>query len=188
MQKKGVRERRRKSRACLDCPPYNPADTLFYRSKKSRDDDDSMDVDDEEAGGDTEEDEPEMSVDEDEEDEDETQGSSPKKNKKRKGSKLKPRKSQIDVTAVAEEQKVLATYDDQEITQQRLQKKYLSEALTFIDEIESAMEPMGRLLGSMSKPEVLEIMEFFRIAHEYHFESAKVCLFSFAAPMVSWTI
>ena len=37
------------------------------------------------------------------------------------------------------------------------------------------------------KPEVLEIMEFFRIAHEYHFESAKVCLFSFAAPMVSWT-
>ena len=184
MQKK-VRERRRKSMAWISLPG-NPTDTLFYRSKKSQDDDDSMDVDDEEAGGDTEEDEPEMSVDEDEDDE--TQGSSPKKNKKRKGSKLKPRKSQIDVTAVAEEQKVLATYDDQEITQQRLQKKYLSEALTFIDEIESAMEPMGRLLGSMSKPEVLEIMEFFRIAHEYHFESAKVCLFSFAAPMVSWTI
>ncbi|KJA17627.1 hypothetical protein HYPSUDRAFT_146327 [Hypholoma sublateritium FD-334 SS-4] len=140
-----------------------------FASKKSQDDDDSMDVDEE--GGDTEEDEPEMSVDEGEDGE--AEGTSPKKAKKKKGSKLKPRKSQIDVMAVAEEQKVLATYDDQEITKQRLQKKYLSEALTFIDEIESAMEPMGRLLGSTSKPEVLEIMEFFRIAHEYHFESAK---------------
>lgn len=146
-------------------------DLTLCRSKKDRDNNESMDVDDEqeedeEEGGDTEEDISPMSVDEDGE------NATPKK--KKKGSKLKPRKSQIDVTAVAKEQQVLATFDEQAITKLRLQKKYLSEALTFIDEIESAMEPMCKLLGSTSKPEVLEIMEFFRIAHEYQFESARV--------------
>lgn len=171
---KGFPKRKRRKSGLLNDLLDDPTDTASRRSKKSQDDDDSMDVDDEEAGGDTEEDEPEMSVDEDDDGEGDGASGSPRKSKKKKGSKLKPRKSQIDVMAVAEEQKVLATYDDQEITKQRLQKKYLSEALTFIDEIESAMEPMGRLLGSTSKPEVLEIMEFFRIAHEYHFESSRV--------------
>jgi hypothetical protein len=39
------------------------------------------------------------------------------------------------------------------------------------------MDPMCKLLGSTSKPEVLEVMEFFRVSHEYEFESAKVRFF-----------
>ncbi|KAF9479751.1 hypothetical protein BDN70DRAFT_833871 [Pholiota conissans] len=141
------------------------------KPKKSRNAD-SMDLDeeddnDEEAdGGDTEEDEPsQMSVDEDDE------NATPKK--KKDSRKLQPRKSQLDVTALEKEQEVLASYDEQELTNLRLRRKYLSDALTFIDAIESAMDPMLKLLGSTSKPEVLEIMEFFRIAYEYQFDSAK---------------
>ena len=132
-----------------------------------------MDVD-EEGGGDTEEDEPaKMSVDEDEGDD-----STPKKTKK--ASKLKPRKSQLNVEALTQEQAILATYNEHEITELRLQKKYYSDALSFIKEIESAMDPMCKLLGLTSKPEVLEVMEFLRVAHEYDFEKAKVGLFLFA--------
>jgi len=36
------------------------------------------------------------------------------------------------------------------------------------------MDPMCKLLGSKNKAEVLEVMEFFKVAHEYQFESAKV--------------
>jgi condensin complex subunit 1 len=130
-----------------------------------------MDVDEEgggEAGGDTEEDEPSrMSVDDDE-----GNDSIPKK-----APKLKPRKSQLNVEALTQEQAILATYNEAELTELRLKKKYYSDALNFIDGIESAMDPMCKLLGSTSKPEVLEVMEFLRVAHEYEFESAKVRLF-----------
>ena len=139
--------------------------------------DDSMDVDDddeekeeEDNGGDTEEDEPsKMSVDTDEEED-----ATPKKSKPKKASKLKPRKSELDITALSQEQAVLAKYSDQELTSLRLRRKYYSDALTFIRQIEGAMEPMCKLLGSTNKAEVLEVMDFFRVAHEYQFESAKV--------------
>ncbi|KAF8890031.1 non-SMC mitotic condensation complex subunit 1-domain-containing protein, partial [Gymnopilus junonius] len=136
------------------------------KSKKARgDDDDSMDIDDEVAG-DTEEDEPEhMSTDEDEE--------GNKKSKKKKGSKLKPRKSQLDLEALNNEQVAVAQLDEKQLNETRMRKKYCSEALTFIDKLESAMDPMCALLGSTSKAEVLEIMDFFRVAHEYQFDSAK---------------
>ncbi len=125
------------------------------------------------SGGDTEEDEPaQMSVDEDE-NEDEDEDSSRKK--KKKSQKLRPRKSQLDINATLESsQAALAHYSSQEITQRRLQKKFCRDALTFIDEVERAMEPMMKLLGSTNKAEVLEVMDFFRVACEYGFESAKV--------------
>jgi len=123
----------------------------------------------EDSDGDTEEDEPsQMSVGEDDED------ATPKKSKRKKASKLKPRKSELDVTALSQEQAVLAKYSDQELTALRLRRKYYSDALTFIRQIEGAMEPMCKLLGSTNKAEVLEVMDFFRVAHEYQFESAKV--------------
>jgi condensin complex subunit 1 len=123
--------------------------------------------DEEQAGGDTEsEDDEQMSVDE-ENDGDATP-------KKLKTNKLQPRKSQLDVNALNQEQAALAQYDEQALTKIRLQKKFCRDALTFIDEVESAMEPMCKLLGSTNKAEVLEVMEFFRVAHEYQFESAKV--------------
>jgi condensin complex subunit 1 len=136
--------------------------------------DDDMNVDDDskekeggDNGSDTEEDEPsQMSVDEDDED--------AKKSKPKKASKLKPRKSELNITALSKEQAVLAKYSDQELTALRLRKKYYSDALTFIRQIEGAMEPMCKLLGSTNKAEVLEVMDFFRVAHEYQFESAKV--------------
>ncbi|GLB42214.1 putative regulatory subunit of the condensin complex, a complex required for conversion of interphase chromatin into mitotic-like condense chromosomes [Lyophyllum shimeji] len=135
---------------------------------------DRMDVDGEEEGdgqdedgGDTEEDEPEMSVDGDDEE------SAPKK-KGKKRSKLAPRKSQLDVAALSHEQEALAALETNQILQYRLRKKYYAEALTFIREIEGAMGKMGELLGSTHKPEVLEAMEFFRVAYEYRFESAKI--------------
>jgi condensin complex subunit 1 len=134
-----------------------------------------MDVDDDNEGkeedndGDTDEDKSsQMSVDEDDED------ANPKKSKSKKASKLKPRKSELDITALSQEQAVLAKYSDQELTALRLRKKYYSDALTFIRQIEGAMEPMCKLLGSTNKAEVLEVMDFFRVAHEYQFESAKV--------------
>ncbi|KDR79872.1 hypothetical protein GALMADRAFT_222814 [Galerina marginata CBS 339.88] len=135
------------------------------KSKKSKaQDEDSMDVD-REAGGDTEEEDEasQMSVDEDDE------NATPKK---KKAPKLKPRKSQLDVEALNQEQAILAQYTDQEIVNFRLQKKYYTDALTFIDSIERAMEPLCKLLGSKSVPEVLEIMDFFRVAYEYQFEAA----------------
>ena len=117
-------------------------------------------------GGDTEEDDQsQMSVDED---------ATPKKSKPKKASKLQPRKSELDVTALSQEQAVLAKYSNQELTALRLRRRYYSDALTFIRQIEGAMEPMCKLLGSTNKAEVLEVMDFFRVAHEYQFESAKV--------------
>ena len=130
------------------------------------DEDDNEEKGEESGGDDTEEDDPsQMSVDED---------ATPKKSKLKKASKLKPRKSELDITALSQEQAVLAKYSDQELTALRLRKRYYSDALTFIRQIEGAMEPMCKLLGSTNKAEVLEVMDFFRVAHEYQFESAKV--------------
>ena len=132
-----------------------------------------MDVDGEEHNPkddddehDTEEDEPPMSVDGEE-------NNTPKK-KSKKRSKLGPRKSQLDVAALSSEQEALAALQTDEILHLRLRKKYYVEALNFIRQIEGAMETMCNLLGSTNKPEVLEAMEFFRVAHEYKFSTAMV--------------
>lgn len=136
-----------------------------------------MDVDgedEEDETNDSEEEEPSMSVDGEED------LATPKKKKsKKKHSKLGPRKSQIDVAGVTGEQAALAALESDHLLHLRLRKKYYVEALNFMRQIESAMEIMGQLLGSPNKPEVLEAMEFFRVAHEYRFESAQVCLPTF---------
>ena len=132
-----------------------------------------MDVDKEEdpgedEGNETEEDQPSMSVDED------GNETSPKQKSRKKRSRLGPRKSQLDVAALSNEQEALAALESNEILHLRLRKKYYVEALNFIRQIEGAMETMCNLLGSTNKPEVLESMEFFRVAYEYKFESALV--------------
>ncbi|EIW67908.1 hypothetical protein TREMEDRAFT_32861 [Tremella mesenterica DSM 1558] len=81
----------------------------------------------------------------------------------------KPRKSQIDIAAVEAEQSAL---DPNLILQLRLTKKYYSDALRFINQIESAVPTLCQLLVSTSKSEVLEAMKFFRIAYEYNISSA----------------
>ncbi|KAF8888609.1 non-SMC mitotic condensation complex subunit 1-domain-containing protein [Infundibulicybe gibba] len=148
------------------------------------DDEDQMDVD----GGDTDpnEDDDEEDSDEEEDDEDDEEGEDDaqpmdedeehpepaRKKKKARPSKLKPRKSQLDVTAVNNEQAALAALEGNQILHLRLRKKYYAEALNFIRQIEGAMDIMAQLLGSTNKPEVLEAMEFFRVAYEYKFASA----------------
>lgn len=128
-----------------------------------------MDVDEEDnqEAEDTEEDEPSMAVDGEEQE-------ATSKKKKSKTAKLGPRKSQLDVAALSNEQEALAALEGDKLLQLRLRKKYHVEALDFINQIEGAMDKMCQLLGSKNKPEVLEAMEFFRVAHEYRFESAMV--------------
>ncbi|KAH0581355.1 hypothetical protein H2248_012446 [Termitomyces sp. 'cryptogamus'] len=143
------------------------------KKKKRSKGDDEMDVDEgEEAeageeGGDTEG-EPSMAVDGDN-----GEPQTPQK-KTQKRSKLAPRKSQLDIAALSSEQEALAALETNKLLQLRLKKKYYGEALNFIRQIEGAMETMCDLLGSTHKAEVIEAIEFFRVSHEYHFESAKI--------------
>ncbi|KAA1474981.1 hypothetical protein DENSPDRAFT_908815 [Dentipellis sp. KUC8613] len=127
--------------------------------KKQASSDDEMDVDDE---GDKNE-------DEDVEMEDGENTPRPKKTKK----KSKPRKSQIDMAALTNEQAALAALESNQMLHLKLRKKYYAEGLNFIRQIEGAIEIIGQLLGSTSKAEVLEAMEFFRVIHEYQFDNAQ---------------
>ncbi|KAF8069057.1 non-SMC mitotic condensation complex subunit 1-domain-containing protein [Lyophyllum atratum] len=153
------------------------AESSKQKKKKQRakvKSEDEMDVDGDEEddahdedGGDTEDDERSMSVDAD--DEETTQ-----KKKSKKRSELGPRKSQLDVAALSSEQEALAALESDKILQYRLRMRYYAEALTFIREVEKASNTIGELLGSKNKPEVLAAIDFFRVAHEYHLESAKI--------------
>lgn len=156
---------------------YHIYDAHAFRSKKRRNDKSAMDVDEDGEGGATaesddseEDDEDSMSVDGDSQ-------QTPKEKKKTKGSKLKPRKSQLDMNALTQEQAALAALEADEHLRLRLKKKYYAEALTFIRQIENSMETLMKLLGSTNKAEVLETMEFFRVAYEYELEGAKVSCF-----------
>ncbi|OCB84889.1 hypothetical protein A7U60_g8111 [Sanghuangporus baumii] len=96
---------------------------------------------------------------------------SAKKDKKKKTKK--PRKSQLDISALTNEQVALAALQSSQILNLKLRKRYYAEALNFIRQIEGAMEIVGQLLGSTNKAEVLESIEFFRVAHEYQFVGAE---------------
>jgi condensin complex subunit 1 len=119
-----------------------------------------MDVDNDDGIAETED---SMSVD--------SEGNPPEETKK---SKLKPRKSQLNMEALTQEQAAVAALEADEILRLRLKKKYYAEALSFIRLIENSMELMVQLLGSTNKAEVLETMEFFRLAHRYEMEGTKV--------------
>lgn len=97
-------------------------------------------------------------------------GSAPPQKKKKK----KARKSQIDISALTNEQIALAALQSNEILHLKLRKRYYAEGLSFIRHIESGMETIGKLLGSLNKAEVLESMEFFRVAHEYQIQGSEV--------------
>ena len=106
-------------------------------------------------------------------------------NVERKAKKLKksnaknPRKSSLNMAALASEQEALAALESNQILHLRLRRKYYSEALSFIRMIEGAIDIITLLLGSTNKAGVLESMEFFRVAWEYQFDSAEVSRFTF---------
>ena len=81
-----------------------------------------------------------------------------------------PRKSSIAI------EHAFARLDQDQITKLRLTKRYYSDALTFISELEKAVPQIERLLASKVRSEVLESMDFFKVAYEYKIESAEVSI------------
>ena len=139
-----------------------------------------MDVDEEDEvdsimDEDEDEDEPEPSEAGEEEHTEEVdgeEGSTPKPKGKKSG-----RKSELDnMAALTDEQAALAALESNQLLHLRLRKRYYSEALNFIRQVEEATQQILRLLGSTHKSEVLESMEFFKVAHEYQLDSAEVSL------------
>lgn len=128
------------------------------------------DDDDEEEEGDNS-----MSVDGEEGEEGSPEKN--KKNKKRKGAKLKSRKSELNFEALTQEQAAVAALEADELLHLKLKKKYYAEAMQFMRQLDGAMENLKKLLGSLNKAEVLETMEFFRVAYEYQLKDAKVSAF-----------
>lgn len=122
-----------------------------------------MDVDEEQPEGD----------DEDVEMDDET-GSNPDVPKKKKSKK--PRKSELDIEALTNEQAALAALESDKLLHLRLRKRYYAEGLSFIRQIEEGIKVVEKLLASTNKLEVLEAIEFFRVAHEYQFDGAEASL------------
>jgi condensin complex subunit 1 len=119
---------------------------------------------------DVDEDEPD-NEDDSEEDEDMLGEERPTRKKKKA---KKPRRSSLNMTALGDEQAALAALETSTIDKLRLMKKYHAEALNFIKQLEECMETMADLLGSKSKPEVLEVIEFFKAANQLSVEGAQV--------------
>ncbi|KAK7028208.1 condensin complex non-SMC subunit Cnd1 [Paramarasmius palmivorus] len=140
------------------------------KRKRARTEDD-MEVDDDEQPTDDEGEEEEQEQDSIMDDDDDDDGAASPKPKKKKPSKLKPRKSQLNVSALDAEA-AIAQLEGRKMEQLRLQRKYYSEAVNFIKQIEGAMKKMEELLGSSTKTDVLEAMEFFKVANEYQMPSA----------------
>lgn len=88
--------------------------------------------------------------------------------KQRRQSNGAPRKSDVAIGAA------FARLDQDKLAKLRLTKRYYSDALTFITELEKAVPLIETLLASKVKSEVLEAMEFFKVAYEYKLESAEV--------------
>lgn len=153
---------------------------MFYSRGKIRRDEDAMDVDeggDEKASTegdshDEDEDGDSMSVD----DKEEISSLQKRKGKKPKAPKLKPRKSELNLEALAQEQQALSSLEADEHLHLKLKRKYYAEATTFTRLLGDAMENLKKLLGSTNKAEVLETMEFFRVAHEYRLKDAEVSI------------
>ncbi|KAJ3798640.1 non-SMC mitotic condensation complex subunit 1-domain-containing protein [Lentinula aff. detonsa] len=89
-----------------------------------------------------------------------------------KGNSLKPRKSQINLEAFNDDE-AIQKLTSAETEKLRLQKKYYADGLDFIRQMEGAILLLEQMLGSKNKAEVLEAMEFFRVAHEYQLSTAE---------------
>lgn len=89
--------------------------------------------------------------------------------------KKKPRKSeQLNLNALSQEQLMVAEMEGSKIQQLKLQRKYYADALALIRWLDGAAPDLRNLLGSTSKAEVLEAMEYFRVAWEYRLDTAPV--------------
>ncbi|KAI0298641.1 non-SMC mitotic condensation complex subunit 1-domain-containing protein [Multifurca ochricompacta] len=135
---------------------------------------DEEDVDEEEADSIMDEDEPEPSGPEEGDGSGDVDGEGTSSLKHKSKSKKNGRKSELAMAALTDEQAALAALESNQLLHLRLRKRYYAEALSFIRQVEEATQIIFQLLGSTHKAEVLEAMEFFRVAHEYQLDSAEI--------------
>lgn len=86
--------------------------------------------------------------------------------KARKGTG-KARKSEVAINAA------FAQIDQEKLGKLRLTKRYYTDAMIFIGELQKAIPLAATLLASKMKAEVLESMEFFKTAYEYKLDGAE---------------
>ena len=154
---------------------------MIFISRHQREDlKNAMDIDIEENDDDEvdsimDEDEPEPSEAEGEHtgevDGDEKEGTNQTSKGKKSGCK-----SELNMAVLTDKQATLMALESNQLLHLCLHKWCYSEALNFICQVEEAAQIIFQLLGSMHKSEVLELMEFFRVANEYQLDSAEVSL------------
>ncbi|KAF8269469.1 non-SMC mitotic condensation complex subunit 1-domain-containing protein [Lactarius quietus] len=162
-----------------DAEGEQQADDGGESSRRDKDAEDAMDVDEEDDEADSimdedEEDEAEPSRAEEDDGAEGGEGEPSSSSKQKTKDKKAGRKSELDMAALTDEQAALAALESNQFLHLRLRKRYYSEALNFIRQVEEAAQLIFQLLGSTHKTEVLESMEFFRVAHEYQFDSAEI--------------
>lgn len=88
--------------------------------------------------------------------------------------------TQVEEQHMSEEQQVAALQKAQEeaatadaMTKLQLTRRYYQEAIRFIQVLREASTSVTQLLGSKTKTEVVEAMDFFVISDAYHLETAK---------------
>lgn len=128
--------------------------------------DDEEEDDDDEDGEDDDEDED----DEDDED-DERPPKTPKRNTKAGKGKGKGKAPQLPQPTP---QQVQAVENSEEIQRLQLTRRYYAEAIRFIETVHDASALVCQLLGSKNKSEIIEAMDFFKVADAHKIETAKV--------------
>lgn len=72
-------------------------------------------------------------------------------------------------------QHVQAAENSEEIQRLQLTRRYYAEAIRFIETVHDASALVCQLLGSKNKSEIIEAMDFFKVADAHKIETAKVC-------------
>ncbi|CBQ72922.1 related to YCS4-subunit of condensin protein complex [Sporisorium reilianum SRZ2] len=145
-----------------------PGEQSAADEESDSDDDMDEDDDDDDDDGDEELDGDDTVMQDDDDDDDQDAPCSRKSAKKPK----KGRRSGVDLEALAAAQAEMEPVDAEKVMRLRLTKRYYTDAIAFITQIETAMPNLTLLLASTNKAEVLESMEFFRIAYEYRLSGA----------------
>lgn len=91
----------------------------------------------------------------------------------KKGKKKSGRKSNTSLEAFQAAQASLTSADAEKVMKLRLTYRYYTDALGFIAQLETALPVLYQLLVSTNKAEVLESMDFFRVAYEYKIKGSR---------------
>lgn len=168
----------------LDLPAVEEAEAIREARELMED---PMEEDEQEEGEDKEN-EPAEEDDEEEDSDGSDLAATPRKRHPRNstgGAKARasrgPRPSALDL-AGADQSQLLAQVDQDTLTRLRLTKKYYADAIAFIEQLNRGMDVVEDLLASTVKGEVLEAMEFFKVASQYKIEAAHVSFQPFSPP------